>query len=97
MNRYDPELFAALKREIKEPFNNIKPLKLDLTQFYIFMIQRCLNKVIPKIPRGNSKIQALLDILETEADNSLSIHMYSDIVYLPDGNVTWSIRKYESN
>ena len=75
---------------------DIKPLKLDLVQFYAFMLQRCLNRPRPEIPRGNSKILTL-DRLTIENANPLSVYIYPDIEYLPDGDITWSIRKYESN
>lgn len=86
MNRYSPEIISELHKSTK--LKDIIPLKLDLAQFYAFMLQRCLNRPMPKFG-------ALLDILETENNNPLSVYVYPDIEYLPDGDVTWSIRKYE--
>lgn len=95
MKRYDPEIISELRNSTK--LRDIKPLKLDLVQFYAFMLQRCLGRSKPKIPRGNIKLGPLLNMLETEDSNPLSVYIYPDIEYLPDGDVTWSIRKYESN
>lgn len=93
MDRYSPELFSALRNSTK--LKEIRPLKLDLVQFYAFMLQRCLNRSEPKIPRGNLKLGPLLNMLETANANPLSVYIYPDIEYLPDGDITWSIRKYE--
>lgn len=95
MNRYDPEIISELRNSTK--LKDIKPLKLDLVQFYAFMLQRCLNRPKPKIPRGSVKTLMVFDMLETESNNPLSVYIYPDIEYLPDGDVIWSIRKYESN
>lgn len=92
MNRYNPEIIAELRNSTK--LKNIKPLKLDLIQFYAFMLQRCLNRPKPVIPRGNAKTWAIFDMLETENNNPLSVYVYPDIEYLPDGDITWSICKY---
>ena len=97
MNRYDPQLLYDLKKSTTQ-LKNIKPLKLTLIQFYAFMMQRCLNRPKPEIPRGNSKVIALFDmLLETESSNPLSVHIYPNVIFLPDDNVTWSVDKYESN
>ena len=95
MNRYSPEIISELRNSTK--LKDIKPLKLDIAQFYAFMLQRCLNKSRPRIPRGSAKALTVFDMLETEDNNPLSVYIYPDIEYLPDGDITWSIRKYESN
>ena len=95
MNRYSSELISELRNSTK--LKDIKPLKLDLVQFYAFMLQRCLNRPEFKIPGGTIKLGALLDVLEPENANPLSVYIYPDIEYLPDGDITWSIRKYESS
>lgn len=98
MNRYSSGLFSDLRRLTTKPFSNIKPLKLTLTQFYTFMVQRYLNKIIiPEIPRGSSKTLAIFDMLATEDNNPLSVYVRTNMIYLPDGNVTWSINEYEGN
>lgn len=95
MNRYSPEIISKLHKSTK--LKDIKPLKLDLAQFYAFMLQRCLNRPKPEIPRGSVKTLTVFDMLESENNNPLSVYVYPDIEYLPDGDVTWSISKYESN
>ena len=94
MNRYDPKIFSELRRSTRIP-ENVKPLNLTFTQFYAFMLQRCLNKGMPEIPRGSSKLQAVFDMLQIDDSNPLSVYMYPNIAYVPDGNVRWSINKYE--
>lgn len=95
MDRYSPEIISELRNSTK--LKDIKPLKLPLAQFYAFMLQRCLNRPKPKIPRGSARALMVFDMLEAENSNPLSVYIYPDLEYLPDGDVTWSIRKYESS
>lgn len=95
MDRYSLEIISELRNSTK--LKDIKPLKLTLAQFYAFMLQRCLNRPKPKIPRGSVKTLMVFDMLEIENNNPLSVYVYPGIEYLPDGDVTWSVRKYESS
>ena len=93
MQRYSPELFSTLKRATT--FGNCKPLELDILEFYAFIVQRLLNNTEPpEIPRGSSKTGVLFDLLQLDAANPLSVYKHSNIIYLPDGNVTWSVNQY---
>ena len=94
MDRYSPEIFAALRKATKQPFDNIKPLWLNLIQFYDFMLQRRLDKT-PVIKPKPMTFDMLLAVATNT--NPLAVYVHSDIAYLPDGNITWSILKYESN
>ena len=95
MNRYDPEFYTILRNITEKPFDSAKPLKLSLTQFYDFMLERCLSRTTFKFPRGNSEPMTLLDILEMGNNDPLYVYEQSDTKYLPAFNVTWSISKYE--
>ena len=94
MDRYTPEYYSILREITEKPFEDAKPLKLSLTQFYDFMLERCLVRST-FFPRGNSKPIAIFDMLETENVNPLSVYRQSDTIYLPDFKATWSISKYE--
>ena len=97
MDRYTPEYYSILREITEKSFDEAKPLKLSLIQFYDFMLERCLIGSTFKFPKGNT----LLDMLTLEAHryktNSLFVYRQSDTMYLPDSKVTWSISKYESN
>jgi len=92
MQRYSPELFSTLKQATT--FGNRKPLELDIPEFYAFIVRRLLDSTEPKIPRGSSKTLAIFDMLTTEDDNPLNVYKYPSVIYLPDGDVTWSVNRY---
>lgn len=96
MQRYSPELFSNL-RGLTTTAGKCKPLELDTPEFYVFIVRRLLdNTEPPEIPRG-SKTRVLFDMLQLDAANPLSVIKYPGVMYLPDGDVTWSVRKYESS
>lgn len=91
MKRYSSKVFCALRKAMKQPYDNVKPLQLKLTQFYDFMLLRCLDKT-PIVKPKPMTFDMLLAVANT---NPLSVYVHSDIAYLPDNKVTWSIGKYE--
>jgi hypothetical protein len=94
MQRYTTEIFSAVKQATTF-FGNYKPLELDIPEFYAFIVRRLLDNTDPlEIPRGSSKTGALFDMLQLDDANPLYVYKYPSVIYLPDGDVTWSVNQY---